>query len=58
MQSLCATSTLLALSRRILGARSEMDQGYYEVHGQQVKVNADRVSECVQALDDLIAFID
>ena len=37
---------------------SAMDQGYYDVHGQQVKVNADRVAECIQALDELIAFID
>ena len=37
---------------------SAMDQGYYDVHGQQVKVNADRVSECLQALDKLIEFIN
>lgn len=37
---------------------STMEQGYYDVHGQQVKVNADRVSECIQALDELIAYID
>lgn len=37
---------------------SAMEQGYYDVHGQQVKVNADRVSECIQALDSLIARID
>jgi hypothetical protein len=35
-----------------------MEQGYYAVHAQQVEVNADRVGECVQALDELIAFID
>ncbi|RYD85561.1 MAG: ParA family protein [Verrucomicrobiaceae bacterium] len=37
---------------------SAMDQGYYDVHGQQVKVNADRVEECVDALDKLLASID
>ncbi|MDZ4056167.1 MAG: ParA family protein [Polynucleobacter sp.] len=37
---------------------SAMEQGYYNVHGQEVKVNADRVQECVEALDELIAFID
>ncbi|WP_205525373.1 ParA family protein [Pyxidicoccus trucidator] len=37
---------------------SAMDQGYYDVHGQQVKVNADRVQECVEALDTLLASID
>lgn len=37
---------------------SAMDQGYYNVHGQNVKVNAERVQECVEALDELIASID
>ena len=37
---------------------SRMEQGYHDVHGQQVKVNADRVKECLEALDELIAFID
>jgi cellulose biosynthesis protein BcsQ len=37
---------------------SQMDQGYYSVHGQDVKVNADRVEECLEALDELIKFID
>ncbi|MDO9358556.1 MAG: ParA family protein [Polaromonas sp.] len=37
---------------------SAMDQGYYDVHGVQVKVNADRVEECVKALDELIKYVD
>lgn len=37
---------------------STMEQGYYDVHGQQVKVNADRVNECMQALDELMAYIN
>ena len=37
---------------------SAMDQRYYDVHGMQVKVNAERVQECVDALDELIASID
>jgi cellulose biosynthesis protein BcsQ len=37
---------------------SQMEQGYYDVHGHKVKVNADRVSECVAALDELIVAID
>jgi hypothetical protein len=37
---------------------SKMEQGYYQVHGTDVKVNADRVSECAEALDELVKFID
>jgi hypothetical protein len=37
---------------------SKMEQGYYPVHGVNVKVNADRVQECAEALDDLIKYID
>jgi cellulose biosynthesis protein BcsQ len=37
---------------------SKMDQGYYKIHGINVKVNADRVSECSQALDKLAKFIN
>lgn len=37
---------------------SKMEQGYYKVHGVDVKVNADRVSECSEALNELILFID
>jgi len=37
---------------------STMQQGYYEVHGTQVKVNADQVEECEKAVDQLITFID
>lgn len=37
---------------------SKMEQGYYPVHGMDVKVNADRVKECSDALDELLAFID
>lgn len=37
---------------------SKMEQGYYPVHGTKVKVNADRVSECAEALDELMGYID
>ncbi|MEW6414571.1 MAG: ParA family protein [Pseudomonadota bacterium] len=37
---------------------SKMEQGYYQVHGTNVKVNADRVAECSTALDELVQFID
>ena len=36
---------------------SQMQQGYYPVHGIDVKVNADRVEECSRALDGLIDFV-
>jgi len=37
---------------------SQMKQEYYSVHGTRVKVNAERVKECAEALDKLIKFID
>jgi cellulose biosynthesis protein BcsQ len=37
---------------------SKMAQGYYEIHGTKVQVNADRVSECSLALDQLVKFIN
>lgn len=37
---------------------SKMEQGYYPVHGTNVKVNSDRVEECSKAVDCLINFID
>ena len=37
---------------------AKMEQGYYKVHGNDVKVNADRVKECLEALDELVARID
>lgn len=37
---------------------SMMEQGYYEVHGTDVKVNADKVTDCTDALDELLAYID
>lgn len=37
---------------------TKMDQGYYKVHGSDVKVNIERVKECLSALDELVAFID
>lgn len=37
---------------------SKMEQGYYKVHGTDVKVNTDRVEECSTALKDLVRFID
>lgn len=37
---------------------TKMEQGYYQVHGTDVKVNTARVDECLKALDELVAFID
>ena len=37
---------------------SKMEQGYYPVHGANVKVNTARVEECLDALNDLVARID
>lgn len=36
---------------------SKMSQGYYPVHGQNIKVNSDKVTECTKALDDIVAFL-
>jgi cellulose biosynthesis protein BcsQ len=37
---------------------SRLTKGYHRVHGKDVKVNAERVTECEEALDKLIKFID
>jgi cellulose biosynthesis protein BcsQ len=37
---------------------STMPQGYYKVHGSDVKVNSSQVTECEKALDGLIAMIN
>jgi cellulose biosynthesis protein BcsQ len=37
---------------------SQMEQGYYQVHGTDVKVNTARVDECLTAIDELVARID
>jgi len=37
---------------------STMSQGYYPVHGTNVKVNSSQVTACEEALDTLIAVID
>jgi hypothetical protein len=37
---------------------SSMTQGYYTVSGQRTKVNSDRITECENALDDLLVYID
>jgi cellulose biosynthesis protein BcsQ len=37
---------------------STMSQGYYPVHGDNVKVNAGQVTECETALDKVLAFIN
>jgi len=37
---------------------SKMEQGYYQVHNADVKVNADKVEDCTEALDSLLAYID
>ncbi|VEE16614.1 ParA family protein [Ectopseudomonas mendocina] len=36
---------------------SKLTQGYHAVHGTQVKVNAERVDECLSAIDDVITHI-
>jgi cellulose biosynthesis protein BcsQ len=42
-----------------LGERlSQMVGGYYPVHGQQVQINGARVTECINALDALVAMVD
>jgi hypothetical protein len=42
-----------------LGRRlSQMTGGYYPVHGQQVQINIERVTECVTALDALLAMVN
>ena len=33
---------------------SSMKQGYYEIYGRNVKVNADKISECIIAIDTII----
>jgi cellulose biosynthesis protein BcsQ len=37
---------------------SSMKQGYYPVHGTDVKVNTSQVTECETALDNLLSVID
>ena len=37
---------------------STMSQGYYLVHGSNVKVNTSQVTECVNALDELLKVIN
>ncbi len=37
---------------------SAMPQGYYKVHGVDVKVNSSQVTVCEEALDDLLGVID
>jgi hypothetical protein len=37
---------------------SSMSQGYYQVHGTDVKVNTSQVTACETALDDLLTVID
>jgi cellulose biosynthesis protein BcsQ len=42
-----------------LGRRlSQMTGGYYPVHGQQVQINTERVTECVNAIDALLAMVN
>jgi cellulose biosynthesis protein BcsQ len=42
-----------------LGRRlSQMTGGYYEVHGQSVQINSARVTECVHAIDALLAMVN
>lgn len=36
---------------------SQLNGGYYQVHGQNVQINAARVAECMSAVDDLLEFI-
>jgi hypothetical protein len=37
---------------------SQLDGGYYDIHGTKVQVNADRVAECEHALDEVLKFVD
>jgi cellulose biosynthesis protein BcsQ len=37
---------------------STMSQGYYQVHGTEVKVNSSQVTACEEALDALLVMID
>lgn len=37
---------------------SKMSQGYYKVHGSDVKVNTGEVTKCEDALDEVLKFID
>jgi hypothetical protein len=37
---------------------STMPQGYYQVHGTNVKVNSSQITECEKALDTLLAVIN
>jgi hypothetical protein len=42
-----------------LGRRlSQMAGGYYPVHGQQVQVNSARVTDCIDAIDTLLAMVN
>jgi cellulose biosynthesis protein BcsQ len=36
---------------------SQMRQGYYDVHGVQVKVNADALSDCLEGVDNVLTFL-
>ncbi|HBO9503443.1 TPA: ParA family protein, partial [Pseudomonas aeruginosa] len=36
---------------------SKLEQGYHNIHGTPVKVNSERVEECLAALDEAIAYI-
>ena len=41
-----------------LGSRlSQMVGGYYPIHGQQVQINSARVTECINAVDALVAMV-
>jgi hypothetical protein len=42
------------LGRRLSG----MEQTYYTVHGESVKVNLERIKDCLEALDEVVAFVD
>ena len=33
---------------------SSMKQGYYNVYSARVKVNAEKISECLKAIDEII----
>ena len=41
-----------------LGQRmSELSDGYHSVHGQSVRINAARVKDCLDAIDDVVALL-
>jgi len=51
-------NTVGVVSAHVGKPLSKMAQGYYSIHGSNVKVNSDRIEECRKAIDGLISLID